>query len=397
MVVLLAVAGGIGWLVYVRVQSLENDQTGPRVQQAVPVEVAVIETGPIIQRRTFSGTLEAPSRFIVAPKVSGRIERLYVNLADVVQQGQVVAELDNDEYVQAINGAQADLAVARANQTEAESTLEIANRELKRVDTLRERGVASESQYDVAQADQLAKEAHLEVSRAQVTRAEASLQTARIRLGYTTVTANWTGGGDERIIGQRYVNAGDTVSANAPMFSIVELAPITGVIFVAERDYARLRPGQRVSLNTDAYPGQMFEGSISRIAPVFQATSRQARMELTIPNTERRLKPGMFIRATIVLKRIEEATIVLAMGVTRRNDQYGVFLVNEQQMTVSWKLVELGIREGDRVQLLAPGLSGRVVTLGQQMVEDGSAITIPQEDRPELDVGAVLTEEAGGG
>ncbi|MFN2274578.1 MAG: efflux RND transporter periplasmic adaptor subunit, partial [Anaerolineales bacterium] len=83
------------------------------------------------------------------------------------------AELDNAEYVQAVAQAEADLVVALANLADAESQLQIAERELERVDRLRERGVSYESQRDLANADYLAKQAQVQVSRAQVTRAGA--------------------------------------------------------------------------------------------------------------------------------------------------------------------------------------------------------------------------------
>lgn len=349
---------------------------GPR---AVPVEVAPIRRGPIELLRTFSGSLEAQAEFVVAPKVSGRVERLHVDIGDTVPRGQVVAELDDDEYVQAVAQAKADLAVANANLVEAQSALEIANRELKRVNTLRERGVTSESQFDSAKADQLAKKARLEVSRAQVTRAEASLETAKIRLGYTKVSAGWTGGNEHRLVAERFIDEGETVSANTPLMSIVELDPIIGVIFVIEKEYALLQRGQPVSLTTDAYPGERFQGLIERIAPVFRQTTRQARVELTIENPDHRLKPGMFIRATVVLDRVAEASIVPAQALTSRDDRTGIFIVNDDGRSVIWREVTAGIREGERVQVKGENLSGRVVTLGQQLLEEGSAITIPEE------------------
>ncbi len=182
----------------------------------MPVEVAQIQRGPIALQRTFSGELEALAEFVVAPKVSGRVERVLVNIADTVKRGQVVAELDNDEYVQAVAQAQADLAVARANLSEAKSALEIANREFKRTESLLKRGIASDSEFDAARQDQLAKQAQLKVAAAQVTKAESSLETANIRLGYTKVTAGWTGGDEHRVVAERYVDEGQTVAANAP-------------------------------------------------------------------------------------------------------------------------------------------------------------------------------------
>jgi RND family efflux transporter MFP subunit len=290
-----------------------------------------------------------------------------------------VAELDNDEYVQAVAQAEADLLVARANLSEAKSALEIAKREFKRSESLLERGIVSGSDFDAASQNQLAKQAQLEVAAAQVTKAESSLKTANIRLGYTKVTAGWTGGDENRIVAERYVDEGQTVAANEPLLSIVELHPIVGVVFVNERDYAHLKPGQLVSLTTDAYPGEQYTGRIDRIAPVFRKSTRQARIEMTIDNPQHRLKPGLFIRATVVLARVPEATIVPEQALTIRDDRSGVFIVSEDGRSVAWHEVKVGIREGNRVQVEGEGLSGLVVTLGQQLVNDGTPITVPTE------------------
>ena len=373
---LIGAAAGAGWLIFGQFQ----DRAGPRKSgkdlQPVPVEVAEIKQGPIALLRTFSGELEALAEFVVAPKVSGRVVRVIVNIADTVNRGQVVAELDDDEYVQAVAQARADLLVARANLSEAGSALENANREFKRTESLLKRGIASGSEFDTSRQDQLAKQAQLSVAAAQVTKAESSLETANIRLGYTKVTAGWTGGDEHRVVAERYVDEGQTVAANTPLLLIVELNPIVGVVFVTERDYARLKPGQQVSLSTDAYPGEQFTGRIDRIAPVFRKSTRQARIEMTVDNPHHRLKPGMFITAAVVLDRASDATIVPEQALTIRDDKNGVFIVSNDGRSVAWREVNTGIREGDRVQVDGEGLTGRVVTLGQQMLTDGTPITI---------------------
>ena len=377
-VLLLGAAVGFGWMVSGRIQDQKNNGRPGRSRPPAPVEVARIQQGPIEMRRSFSGALEALAEFVVAPKVSGRVEQLFVNLADTVKRGQVVAELDNAEYIQAVAQARADLVVAKANLTLAKSALEIAEREFERTNKLLKRGIASDSEFDAARADRLAKQAQLEVATAQVTKAESSLETANIRLGYTKVTAGWNGGGEQRVVAERYLDEGQTVAANAPLLSIVELDPIIGVVFVAERDYARLNAGQSVALTTDAYPGEEFEGRIVRIAPVFRRATRQARVEMSIKNPKHRLKPGMFIRATVVLESVADTTIIPEQALTNRGDKTGIFLVNEEGSTVSWREVDLGIRDGNRVQIKDEGLSGRVVTLGQQLINDGSAITVAE-------------------
>ena len=376
LMLLLMAAAGLGWMIFNRLQDRAASGKKSGALGPAPVEVAQIKRGPIVLRRTFSGELEALAEFVVAPKVGGRVERVMVNIADNVMRGQVVAELDNDEYVQAVAQAEADLIVARATLAEAKSALEIVNREYKRTESLLKRGIASDSEFDAARQDQLAKQARLKVAAAQVTKAESSLETANIRLGYTKVTADWSGGGEHRVVAERYVDEGQTVAANAQLLLIVELHPIIGVVFITEKDYGRLKPAQPVLLTTDAYPGEPFKGHIDRIAPVFRKSSRQARVEMIIDNPQHRLKPGMFIKAKVVLERVPEATIIPEQALTMRDDRNGVFIVSEDGRSVAWREVKVGIREGDRVQVEGKGLSGRVVTLGQQLVNDGSAITI---------------------
>jgi RND family efflux transporter MFP subunit len=377
LIAILVGAAALGWVIFNRFQNRAGSSPGRRAARPVPVEVAPIQHGPIALQRTFSGELEAQAEFVAAPKVSGRIERVLVNIADTVKRDQVVAELDHDEYVQAVTQAESDLAVARANLSQAKSALEIANREFKRTESLLKRGIASDSEFDAVRQDQLAKQAQLKVAIAQVNKAQSSLETAKIRLGYTQVTAGWTGSDEQRVVAERYVDAGQTVAANAPLLLIVKLHPILGVVYVTERDYARLKPGQPVSLVTDAYPGEKFSGRIQRIAPIFRQSTRQARIEMIIDNPQHRLKPGMFIRTTVVMARELEATIVPEQALTIRNDRSGVFLVSEDGRSVVWREVTVGIRQSGRVQIDGEGLAGRVVTLGQQLVKDGSAITIP--------------------
>jgi RND family efflux transporter MFP subunit len=298
----------------------------------------------------------------------------------------VVAELDNDEYVQAVAQARADLAVAQANRSAAASVLEIADREFQRTESLRKRGIASDSEFDAARQDLLAKRAQLAVAEAQVAKFAAALESANIRLGYTRVTAGWTGGNDERVVAERYVDEGQTLAANTPLLMIVELDPILGVFFVTERDYANMLPGQMVSLTTAAYPDETFTGRIARIAPVFRIATRQARIEMTIDNPRHRLKPGMFIQASVELSRVADAVIVPEQALTERDDRTGVFVVSEDGRSVRWREVAAGIREDGRVQVDGQGLSGRVVVIGQQQVDDGSPITIAADQEPRVPV-----------
>jgi len=341
----------------------------------VPVEVAPVGRGPLRLVRTVTGSLEAAAQFVVAPKVGGRIAELAVDLGDAVERGQVVAVLDDDEFAQAELEALADLAVAEASQAEAASALEIAERALEREEALREQGVTSESALDAARSEVIAGRASVAVTQARLARARASLDAARIRLGYTRVRADWSGGDDRRVVAERFVDAGANVPANAALFSIVELDPMQAVVFVAERDYARLSVGQRVELATDAAPGRTFEGRVVRIAPMFRRSTRQARVEVELANPGEALKPGMFVRAELELERDEDATHVPFAALTEREGVTGVFVLSADGASVRWQPVEPGIVDGERVAV-QDGLTGQVVVLGQALCDDGARVSV---------------------
>lgn len=360
----------------------DQKDPGPRDRKTwiAPVETAPIEQGTMELHRTFSGSLESYAEFLVAPKVSGRVEYLAVEMGDPVVRKQEVARLDNDEYIQAVAQAEADLAVASADLTGAENALDIAKRELARMETLKKRGVSSASQVDAARAEWLAAEARMEMARARVVKARAQLETARIRLGYTTVFADWTGGSDTRFMAEKFVTEGDTVSANTPLVSIVELDPLLAVVFVTEKDYGRLAVGQQADLSTDAFPDRSFSGRIIRISPAFKTQTRQARVEIHVDNPSLDLKPGMFVRVSVVLDRVTDTSMIPETALVIRNQETGVFMVAPDSDTVIWQPVVTGIRQDSRIQIKGERLTGRVVTLGHQMLDHGSRIRIIHQE-----------------
>ena len=150
------------------------------------------------------------------------------------------------------------------------------------------------------------------------------------------------------------------------------------MVYVTERDYGRLERGQSALLSTDAWPDERFQGRIQRIAPVFRESVRQARVELRVDNPKQRLKPGMFVRAEVVFERVAETLVVPEAALTRREQRDGVFVVRPDGQAVDWREVRLGIRQDGRVQVFGEGLQGRVVVLGQQLLDQGSAIAIAQ-------------------
>jgi len=350
-----------------------------RERQPVPVEVAAVESGPMTQRRSLSGTLVADASFVVGSRISGQVKELRVRISDALRNGDTLAVLDEEPYLQEVRRAEADLLVTKANLADARAQAEIAERGMDRYRKLSDSGFVSDTQYDEALTQVLSAEAQLEVAQAQVTRAEAILQSVRIQLQYTQVRAAWSGDDSARYVAERFVDEGDVVGTNDPMFRVVDLDPLLATVYVTEADYPNVHVGDPVEVRTDAYPGVTFSGEVIRIAPVFSATSRQALVELLLANPDLRLKPGMFIRADLTLERHENVLNIPQLAIIRRDNHNGIFLVDGGGETVRWVEVETGILEGDRVEILSPEIAGRVVILGQQLLEDGTSITITND------------------
>lgn len=375
--IVLALIGLVGWQVYRRASMSSKGSGDRRPAVAVAVEVAPVKRATMRDVEFFTGSLLPKSYFVVAPKIAGRLEKLLVNIGDRVKRGELIAVLDAEEYAQQVEQARAEMEVAKANVEESRSALDVAQREFERAQALRQKKIASESELDAAEAQYKAQDAKYKVARAQVAQKEAALKATQVRLSYTRIRGSWEDGSEPRIVGERFVDEGAMLKANDPIVSVLEIHSLRAVIHVIERDYSKVRVGQEAIVTTDAFPDTTFTGKIVRVAPLLKETSRQARVEIEVPNRDQLLKPGMFIRAQIEFARHNDVTVVPLSALAKRGDQQGVFLADNETMKARFIPVTLGIVNGKMAEVVKPSLSGSVVTLGHHLLEDGSAITLP--------------------
>lgn len=352
-----------------------------REETPVAVEVTKVERGSIRDLRTFSGSLFSRSSFDVVAKVGGQLSVLEVDIGDRVERGEMIGRIDDEPFIQEVAQSEAELEVARANLEEARSSLELAQRERDRVEALRERRIVSAADLDAAEAAVQAERSRVRVTEATIQQREAALRAAQLRLSYTRIAANWEGEGDVRAVGERYADEGATLTANEPIVSLVDLQRLRAVIQVTERDYGRIRVGQEGLIASDAAPGERFDASVVRRAPQFRETSRQARIELDVPNPEERLMPGQFVRVQLELGRADDAVVVPRDAVVRREGAEGIFLVESGDggSTATFVPVRAGFTEGSRVQVVEPEVRGDVVILGQDLLADGTPVRVVAE------------------
>jgi RND family efflux transporter MFP subunit len=369
-----------GWQVVRRIILASAGSGGPRGAVPVAVEVQPVVKDTIRNFGNFTGSLMSRAQYVLSPKISGKLNRLYVNIGDRVSQGQLVAQLDDEEYRQQSIQAQADLQVARANLDETRTAMEVAERELERIKQLHARGISADSELDAAKGTFASQEARFKVAQAQVANREAAYNAAQLRLSYTQIRATWEGGSSHRVVGERFANEGVLLTVNAPVLSILEIDPLIAVIHVSDKDYFKVKVGQKASISTDAVVGETVQGQIARIAPMLQETSREARIEIEFANPKEIFKPGMFINAVIEFETHENATVVPVSSVVKRNDREGIFLADTAGDKALFVPVTVGIVSGEMAEIIEPDpLEGRVVVLGQHLLVPDSPIMISNE------------------
>ncbi|MFA6169528.1 MAG: efflux RND transporter periplasmic adaptor subunit [Candidatus Margulisiibacteriota bacterium] len=179
------------------------------------------------------------------------------------------------------------------------------------------------------------------------------------------------------VVGMQLVKVGDQVTAAVggganPVFVVYGIDRMKIYADVPEKYYAFIAKGTPADIMLDAFPKDKFRGVISNVRPVIDPLSRTTQVEILLPNYSHKIKPGMFARVDLVLKRVGNATIIPFDAVLGETEKY-VYVAKDG--IAKKQKVELGLEEGNNVQVTI-GLSplDKVVVLGQRVVKDGSKI-----------------------
>lgn len=371
LLIVTAICGGVGWKIY-QSQS-ETAQTGRRGQAPVAVELGTIQQGDIEDISEFTGTLLGISEVMVSPKIAGRILSVMADLGDEMQAGQLIAALDDDEAKHAVEESKARLAVARASLEESITNLLMAQNELNRVKTLREKKIAAESELDSAQSTVSSLESRKKLADANIQQQEAALRAAESRLAYTKITSPIAG-----YIGKRYADEGAMVSPTSPIVQIADITKVKTVISVVEKDYSKIHVGLIARINVDAYPGREFDGAIVRISPVIDPNTRTADAEIEIENKDILLKPGMFTRVYISFGTHENAALIANRTLVKRDSKTGVFVPADDRKTAVFHELTIGLVNEDYTEVFGIDAGKEIIVTGQHLLNDGDPILLQE-------------------
>ena len=335
-----------------------------------PVEVAQVERGTLREVISLVGSLKPKEQVEVSPKITGRVEKIYVDVGDQVEAGAVLAELEGEELDQQVRRAEATMAVAEASVGQRRAELDNARADQTRSAELQAQGLISLQAHQTAETRVAVVESQLRLAEAQVLQAKADLTELQIRLQQTRILSPLTGW-----VARRYVHPGALVNPNVPLLTLLQLSTMVAQVNVPERDLTRLRVGNRGSVTIDALAGRIYEGRVARISPLLDPTTRSGLVEIEIPNPNSELKAEMFARIQMNLGTERQALLVPREAVVLRGQTTGVNVLLADR--VQFRPIHTGTATEQGVEVLEGLTEGAtVVTRGTQDLKDGDAVEI---------------------
>jgi len=289
LLILAAVLAGGGFYL------LKNRENG------VQFKTVKVSRGEIRATVTATGTVSAVTTVLVGTQVSGTIKQIFVDFNSPVKKGQLLAQIDPALSEAKVAQTRANLKAAEANVEKAEAALQDAERTLERNRTLFARNFIARSDLDSAETNRVSALAQLNLTKAQVEQQRAALKQEETNLNYTRILSPVDG-----IVISRNVDIGQTVAASfqtPTLFSIAQdLTRMQIDTNVDEADIGKVKVGQSVQFNVDAYPDHAFSGRVSEIrnAPTTIQNVVTYNVIVKVANPELKLKPGMTANVSIV-------------------------------------------------------------------------------------------------
>lgn len=303
--------------------------------QKARVRVQEVQLVSVNQTSTFTASVEADKVNNIAPAIGGRIRDIRVDVGSYVKQGQALVTMD------------------QANLTQQQTQVATLKRDYERYSELYEVGGISKQQLDQAKTQ-------LDVA-----------ETALSNLGENTTLISPVSG----VVTARNYDPGD-IAMQLPILTIQSINPVKVKINISESYYSRVTTGMQVEIQADAIGDEVFKGTVSLIHPTLDPISHTFVVEVTVPNSDQRLRPGMFARVKMNFGTNDRPLLsdIAVLKQTGSNDRY-VFL--EDNGTAIYTLVELGARIDDKYEILSGLNEGdRVIVQGNTDLINGDQVEV---------------------
>lgn len=305
--------------------------------EAVDVKVKTVSSRDVDQLVEFTANVQSDVVNKIAPQAPTRIRKINVEVGTRVAAGQILVVLDNN------------------NQTQLQAQLSNLEAEFNRMDVLYQAGGVSKSQWEQVKTQ-------LDVMRQSMKNVEEN-----------TVLRSPISG----VVTARNYDNGDLYSGAQPVLVVEKLTPVKILLDVNEQYYRDVKVGMPVDhITLDAYPGEEFQGKVSIIYPTLNTMNRTFQIEVTIPNANQRVRPGMFARVALNFGSqhhvlVPDQAIVKQTGSGERF----VYVVNDGR--AYHRTVELGRRIDAEYEIIDGLQDGDVVVVfGHNLLNDGRQVNV---------------------
>jgi multidrug efflux pump subunit AcrA (membrane-fusion protein) len=394
-------------------------KTEAEVKEA-PAPVQVTSATQETIRRTIEadGALFPQDQASVVPKISAPVQKFFVSRGDHVQAGQVFATLENRDLAAAVIQAKGVVAQQESNlratalanipdqvtkaQTDVASAQQAADAARvvveNRRNLLKEGALArkmvddaelaygqAKNQLEAAQEhlrvlNSAGKEEQIKGAQAQVETAQGQLQAAEAQVAYSEVRSPISG-----VVADRPVNAGEMPPAGAPLATIMDISRVVARVNVPQSQSTAVKVGQTATL-TQTGGTEMLEGRVTVVSPATDPNSTTVQVWITAPNPGDRFKPGAAVHASIVAETIRNAVVVPASAILPGEEGGTAVLTVSPDSTAHLRSVDVGVRYGDKVQIVRGVNPGdEVVISGGLGVDDKAKVKIvgATEEKPD--------------
>jgi len=358
------------------------------------VHLARAEEARLAKTVDLPGTLAADEQAQLATKVAGRIDSISVDIGSRVRAGQVIARLVPTDFQLRVGQAQAALVQARVRlglpaegpdaDVPPESTAGVkqAAANLKQAQLTRERAARLFEQQLIPRSDLDTAEAGLAVAEGRnqdaieearnrqgvLAQRRSELDLARQQLIDSTVVAPFEGSIRERLVAR-----GDYAAAGAPVAVLVRVHPLRLRLAVPERESSGVRIGQAVTINVEGEEGER-SGRIARVAPALREDDRTLAVEAEIPNPDGHLRPGSFVRASIVIEAADPAVLVPQSSIVTFAGIQKVIGVESGKAVE--KRVRTGRQSGEQIEIVEGLKAGEAVVVQPGNLVSGQPVKV---------------------
>ncbi|EHU4977995.1 efflux RND transporter periplasmic adaptor subunit [Vibrio vulnificus] len=310
-------------------------------------EVKPVDWVPVIEA---IGFIEPNQGVTIANETSGVIKQIRFESGTQVKEGQPLILLDSD--------------VEKANLKSSEAKLPAAEAKYKRYQGLFKKGSISKEAYDEAEANYYSLKADIESLKASIARRE--------------IKAPFSG-----VIGIRNVYLGQYLQAGSDIVRLEDTSVMRLRFTVPQNDISRINLGQEVDIFVDAYPQNPFKGSITAIEPAVNIQSGLIQVQADIPNSDGKLRSGMFARANIILPKLEDQVTLPQTAITFTLYGDNVYILTEEDgvQRVKQHVVKVGERTGNIAHILdGVKVGDQVVTSGQVRLSNDAKVRVVESD-----------------